>query len=402
MKKILLIMPYGSVGGMERLALTFYNHYRSLGYEVKALKIIKLDSDIIHFGDDELFLSGVDFSGMAMQRRMRFYFSVPLYIRRIIKKYGITHSIAFGDMANVFSSWTRTKELKVASMHAVKSIEFENKNFLNKVFKRAFRKSYRNFDKVVCISNAIKKDLLAHCGYAFDNLEVIYNPHDVLDIRRKSTESLLAADLALFEKEVVLFLGRMSVQKAPWHLINAFGQLQKQRPNAQLVLIGDGSAEVTRHLEQQIKQHQIENVHFLGRRSNPYQYMARAKVVALSSYYEGTPNVVVEAMALGIPVVSAFTPGITELMRVADVEETKALTRTEAGIVTPPFFKGKLEIPNTDVITEEEKIYAEALQEVLGTDAYTKTLAEHQVALLAKFDLQKVASAYLEPITRNK
>lgn len=402
MKKILLIMPYGSVGGMERLALTFYNHYRSLGYEVKALKIIKLDSDIIHFGDDELFLSGVDFSGMTMQRRMRFYFSVPLRIRRIIKKYGITHSIAFGDMANVFSSWTRTNEFKVASMHAVKSIEFENKNFLNKVFKRAFRKSYRNFDKVVCISNAIRKDLLANCGYAFDNLEVIYNPHDVAEIRRKSTEDLPAADAPLFENEVVLFLGRMSVQKAPWHLVNAFGELQKQRPNAQLVLIGDGSPEVTRHLERQIAQHQISNIHFLGRRSNPYQYMARSKVVALSSYYEGTPNVVVEAMALGIPVVSAFTPGITELMRVADAEETKALTRTEAGIVTPPFFKGRLNIPDTSVVTEEEKIYADALQETLGTDAYTKTLAEHQAALLAKFDLQQVAAAYLESITRNK
>ena len=43
-------MPYGGVGGMERLALNFYNQYKSQGYTVKAIKIIQLDSDIIHFG----------------------------------------------------------------------------------------------------------------------------------------------------------------------------------------------------------------------------------------------------------------------------------------------------------------------------------------------------------------
>ena len=401
MKKILLIMPYGSVGGMERLALTFYNHYRGLGYEVKALKIIKLDSDIIHFGGDELFLSGVDFSGMTMQRRMRFYFSVPLRIRRIIKQYGITHSIAFGDMANVFSSWTRTKEFKVASMHAVKSIEFENKNFLNTVFKRAFKKSYRNFDKVVCISKAIKGDMVANCGFAFpEKLEVIYNPHDIKEIRKRATEPIDAGEAAIFEKDTVLFLGRLSTQKSPWHLVNAFLLAAEKKPDINLVLIGDGSREVTEIVKKMAEGH--KNIHLFGRRSNPYKYMARAKIVALSSYYEGTPNVVVEAMALGVPVVSAFTPGITELMCVVGGEETKALTRTEAGIVTPPFFKGRLEIPDTDAITEEEKIYADALVEVLGTDAYAKTLAANQAALLAKFDLQQVAAAYLEPITRNK
>jgi len=58
-KRILLIIPYGSVGGMERLAFSFYNFYKSLGYYSKAVKFIQLDSDIIHFGEDELFLSDI-------------------------------------------------------------------------------------------------------------------------------------------------------------------------------------------------------------------------------------------------------------------------------------------------------------------------------------------------------
>ena len=106
MKSILLIMPYGSVGGMERLAINFYNYYKNNGYTVKAIKIIKLESDIINFGDDELFLSNIDFFEMSFAKRFLFYLKIPFMIRKIIKQNKTSHSIAFGDMANIFSSLT--------------------------------------------------------------------------------------------------------------------------------------------------------------------------------------------------------------------------------------------------------------------------------------------------------
>ena len=108
MKRILLIMPYGSVGGMERLAISFYNHYKSIGFKVKALKFIKLETDIINFGEDEFYLKGRDFNQMSKTGRLKFYLSAPNSIRKIIKTEKITHSISFGDMANFFSSITFT------------------------------------------------------------------------------------------------------------------------------------------------------------------------------------------------------------------------------------------------------------------------------------------------------
>lgn len=97
-KNILLIMPYGSVGGMERLALNLYNEYKEKGYNVKALKFIKLDSDIINFGEDELYLKKSDFSSFSSFNRYKFYLQAPFLIRKIIKSYKIDYSIAFGDM----------------------------------------------------------------------------------------------------------------------------------------------------------------------------------------------------------------------------------------------------------------------------------------------------------------
>src|SRR5690606_37643501 len=123
-KNILLIMPYGSVGGMERLAYNFYKCYIGMGYNAKALKLIKLDSDIINFGADELYLKDCDFSEMSKTERAFFYFKAPSMIKKIIKREQITHSISFGDMANFFSSLSGTKEFKIGSIHALKSIEF--------------------------------------------------------------------------------------------------------------------------------------------------------------------------------------------------------------------------------------------------------------------------------------
>ena len=158
-KSILLIMPYGSVGGMERLAKNFYNHYKSLGHEVKAIKFIGLESDIINFEDDEIVFSDKDLYELSPIKRLWFYFSIPWKIRKIIKKTNADYSIAFGDMANMFSSLSFTKEFKVASIHALKSVEFKNKTLLNKFFKLGFTTSYKYFNKVVCISKAIEQDL---------------------------------------------------------------------------------------------------------------------------------------------------------------------------------------------------------------------------------------------------
>src|SRR5690606_781252 len=103
----------------------------------------------------------------------------PFKLRKLIKNNNITHSIAFGDMANIFSALTYTKEFKIGSIHALKSVELNSDSFFTRFIKYAYRTIYKNLDKVVCISAAIKKDLLENCHYKFpENLQVIYNPHD--------------------------------------------------------------------------------------------------------------------------------------------------------------------------------------------------------------------------------
>ena len=400
-KNILLIMPYGSVGGMERLALTFYNHYKAQGYQVKGLKFIKLETDIINFGEDELFFKPCDFSSMSILERAWFYLKTPIMLRKIIKDYNITHSIAFGDMANLFSTLTYTKEFKIGSIHALKSVEFVNKTFFNRIFKYSYTSLYKHLNKVVCISSAIKKDLIDNCNYKFSNLEIIYNPHNVKSIVQLSNEQIEDRDeISIFSKKTILFLGRLSIQKSPWHLLKAFSLIQKNDKDINLVYIGDGDKKVTDYILALTNDLKIEdNVFFLGRKSNPYKYIKASKVIALSSHYEGTPNVIVESIAVGTPIVTSYcTKGVIELMSLKNYDEQSNNIILNSGIVTPNLFKGSLGIPKDNNFIAEEHKLAEGLSLVLKNNTFEKSLKKSQLDLLSKFDLNNVAKQYLKSI----
>ncbi|XMO86159.1 glycosyltransferase [Algibacter sp. AS12] len=403
MKRILLILPYGGVGGMERLAYSFYNFYKEKGYYIKAVKFIKLESDIINFDEDELFLSHLDYQDMSKSNRLLFNLKAPLKIRALIKKHKITHSIAFGDPPNLYSSLTFTNEYKIGSIHALKSVELSNNSKLSKLTRFGFKHTYKKLDKLVCISKAIKEDLVKKCDYKFeDNLKVIYNPHDLVEINKRALEPLDAKESTeLFKTKTLLFLGRLSTQKSPWHLIKSFSLLLKKSPDTQLLIIGDGDKTVTDHIMTLISKFEIEkNVIFLGRKSNPYKYLVKADALVLSSHYEGTPNVIVEAICLGTPIVTSnCTEGILELMSLKVHPETNKNLVVESGIITPNLFKGRLGIPTDNSFIDEESLFANALFDVLNSNQYFNTLKKHKSDLLDKFNLERVAHEYLNQKT---
>jgi glycosyltransferase involved in cell wall biosynthesis len=101
---------------------------------------------------------------------------------------------------------------------------------------------------------------------------------------------------------VILSAGRLVKEKDYETLIRAFAMVRKKRP-ARLAILGEG-AERNSLLELTERLGIKEDVALLGFKTNPYVYMARATVFVLSSTVEGLPNVIVEAMAVGTPIVS--------------------------------------------------------------------------------------------------
>lgn len=109
------------------------------------------------------------------------------------------------------------------------------------------------------------------------------------------------------DETVVLSVGRLVPSKDHATLVRAFARVVATRP-VRLVVLGEGS-ERTRLTALAASLGIGQAVEFVGFRSNPFAYMSKAGVFVLSSRYEGSPNVLIQAMACGTPVISTDCPG---------------------------------------------------------------------------------------------
>lgn len=128
--------------------------------------------------------------------------------------------------------------------------------------------------------------------------------------------SAARAQLVIDDKaELVLFVGRLDTAKGIEELLQAFASLANRRPNLRLAFVGDGPG--GEHLRSKSKHLALENrISLNGACSSQQvaQWLAAANVLALPSYNEGYPNVVIEALSCGRPVIATKVGGILELV----------------------------------------------------------------------------------------
>lgn len=182
------------------------------------------------------------------------------------------------------------------------------------VFRRfLLRAAYRKAYKVIAVSDEVKDGLVNHFDVRNDRIAVIYNPVDAEKVKAFSSEGL---DHPWFNKkdiQIVIAVGRLVEQKGFPQLINAFLTVSKELPGARLIILGEG--EERPKIEEQILGLGLQSkVALPGFKSNPYKYMAGSDLFVLSSQLEGFPNVLIEAMACGTPVISTRCSGAEKII----------------------------------------------------------------------------------------
>ncbi|MEO2031964.1 MAG: glycosyltransferase [Planctomycetaceae bacterium] len=161
--------------------------------------------------------------------------------------------------------------------------------------------------KYVAVSRHVADLHADRCGIAAQDMAVIYNGVDV-----KEPPSL-AGDRQDSQFRI-LFVGRLTPQKQPQNLVSAVAAFPDELKNRTVVnILGNGS--LRDELEHQISSAALEKrIRLHGYQSNVTDWMAHADVLALPSAWEGLPNVVLEAMANGLPVVATAVDGVSELI----------------------------------------------------------------------------------------
>ncbi|MBF2028653.1 MAG: glycosyltransferase [Oscillatoriales cyanobacterium C42_A2020_001] len=166
----------------------------------------------------------------------------------------------------------------------------------------AARLLYPWADGIIAVSHGVAEDLAQTASLPRDRIQTIYNPVINSEMLANAKEPVEHPWFASSEIPVILGVGKLEPQKDFPNLIHAFAKVRQSKP-ARLVILGWGPDRP--ELEALVKELGLQDeVDLPGYVQNPYAYMARASTFVLSSAWEGLPTVLIEAMALGTPVVS--------------------------------------------------------------------------------------------------
>jgi len=227
-----------------------------------------------------------------------------------LKKYIRTHEIDLvlsflsrPNYVNVLSKMFGSPHEAILNERHTPSQIYGNRNFANMVNRLLIHKLYPKCNKIIAVSKGVKNDLEMNFNIPKKNISVIYNPFDIEKINKDSQVSIDHQWLNDPELINIVSLGRLERPKNQSLLIRAFQTVLIKNKNARLIIIGEGTERS--YLAQLIEEFNLgAAISLIGQIDNPYSYLARADLFVLSSNTEGFPNVLVEAMICGCPVIS--------------------------------------------------------------------------------------------------
>lgn len=318
--KVMLIINSLTGGGAERVITTVLSYSES--YRTKFdISLALLDIEDVKFAPpDWVRIHQLDcrFSTAATIIQLRRLFSreKPDLVVSFLTRANIGTQIAIrpGNTPHIISQRS----------NATKQLGFGLRAAVTKWLVRA---TYPHANRVIAVSTGVAADLMTHYRVKPHKIVVIPNPVDPLRLRQAA-----ASEAAIqIDRPYVLGVGRIVAAKNFDMLIRAFA---KSGIAGRLVIIGEGPARPP--LEALAHQLGVgDRVIFTGFLSNPYPLMSQASVFALSSSYEGFPNALVEALALGVPVVATnCRDGPAEILTGKNPEAIQSIY-VGAGIITP-------------------------------------------------------------------
>ncbi len=309
--KILLVIPSLNKGGAERAAIRLVKEF-SRRHEV----ILFLYRDIIEYPvPQNVKLIVLKNKGIDLFSKVRNTFIRIYSLKRILKKENPDIFISFlGNLQPILTG----EKVIVSIRNNPKHFSLQEKLQLHTIYR------FPNVEKIVAVSRGIARILKKE--FHLTNVDYIYNPIDLDEIKNVASEKIN------LDFPYILSVGRLHPQKNFLLLIKAFAK-SKLKNKYKLIILGEGSE---RHkLENLINHLGLKNKILLpGKVDNPFPYMKKAKFFVMSSNYEGFPNVLLEALACGTPVISTNCPtGPDEIIQhkknglLVPVGDEKSLTR---------------------------------------------------------------------------
>ena len=372
MKKISILIYSLDSGGAEKNVSIILNELNNK-YDITLV----LMSDIIFYEiPDNIKVIYLEKSVFTENRFLKLL-KLPilgLKYKKILEKNAISVSLSFmnrPNYINVFSKIFGSKAKTIISERAMPSLQHKIgfQGFINRILIRLL---YRRADIVTANSKGNSLDLCSN--FYIKKVITIYNPVKILE---KGIIKLNGN-----KKFIFISIGRLDKGKNHKLIINSIKNI-----DANLFIIGDG---ILRYeLEKQIKKNRLENkVFLLGKQKNPYQFLLKADCFVFASNYEGFPNVILEALSCGLPIISTdCKSGPREILAPNTnlKKQIKEIEIAQYGILVP--------------VNNSEKMM-EAMKLLYNNKFLRKKLSEKALKRRYDFSLDKVIKKYINVIER--
>lgn len=298
---IALFLPALEGGGAERVVLDLAGAFVARGLAVDLVvahmrgALVDQVPDGVHVID-----LGVARTALAVPRLSRYL--------RSARPVALLSTLGHANIVAMFSKWiagTRTRVVLREAIHL--SRDLPSSSLFNRLLRQLLRLTYRRAASLIAVSEGVASDLIKS-GFAHaDHVHAINNP--------SVTPRVMAAvgvvpDHRWYQDTdkvpIITSVGRLSPQKDHATLLRAFAMVRREKP-CRLILLGDGPLGPA--LEDLAADLGVRNdIEFLGFVPDPFPFVWASQLFVLSSSYEGLPNALIQALALGVPAVSTDCP----------------------------------------------------------------------------------------------
>lgn len=293
---IAILLPDFRGGGVERIRLVLAREFAREGHDVEFV-VLQERGELLEAAKAEFQVHTLSVT--------RFRKVLPPLVRYLRQRRPNTLLAAMWPLTGIASLAVRRAGYNVrlvASEHVDFRITPSLKSWEKLVLRHFGKVLYKSCSRVVGVSQGVADSLIAVAGLEPERIQVIHNP-----VRPFLAETIPEMDRVVLSNWLrgsprLIAVGTLKRQKRFDLLIKAFAQVREHH-DAQLLVLGEGS--LRPELERLAVELGVDRaVTMPGFRDNPGAFLQHADIFALSSDWEGFGNVIVEAMSLGVPVVT--------------------------------------------------------------------------------------------------
>ena len=317
--RIAILIPSLEKGGIERSISRISNGLLDLGWEVDLL-IDKSSLEAESYFDQRINFIKLKAGHFDQNKNLFFsllkniilFIKIRTYIKRSDTKIILAaKNIPLGIILKL-SKRNRLKIIIREAVNPITTLQLQRNLITRTILKWIKKLSYPYANKIIAISNGVKHSLVKDIGVDHEKITVVYNPSSDPNIIKFSKE-FVPEEFSKSNIPTLISIGRLVPQKDYMTLLKAFNA-SLNFFKSRLIIIGEGQERSL--IEKYIKDNKMDNqIILLGYQSNPWKYLTNSDLFILSSKWEGFGNVIVEAMLLGIPVISSDCPsGPSEIL----------------------------------------------------------------------------------------